>query len=191
MDLRINPYLVSLAQQVLLATGNAGLSKVRFAKTLYFVHKGLVQSDRVPAKELAFVRMPLGPVPVQFSRLQASNTGINATSTPTGLAYDAITYRLEEKVEPTELYDDVLRICQMIRPFTTSELVEISHQDPSWINRENSQEYYIADEDLANQLPRKAKKRTEDQDKQQLQAQLLSGMLADIVEESTDLEYPS
>lgn len=185
-------YLVKLAEQILLSE-NSGISKVRFAKTIYFVHKGLVQQGLSEPKALCYIRMPLGPVPVDFMELETMGS-IEAETASTGLSYDAKIYRLSRKVESDDsIAPAIAKILMALRQTSTSQLVEISHKDPSWLNNVNGTRYYISVEDLKNALPGRTRKATIDSalDEQHLQAQLIKGMLDDIVEESTSLEYPS
>ena len=73
-----------------------------------------------------------------------------------------------------------------------SEAALPSHKEPSWFRLENGSEYIISDADIKQGLPTRI---STDQlnpeiDEQRIQAHLLEGMLHDIVEESTLLEYP-
>lgn len=63
-----NKYLFQLAQQILVSS-EKGLSKVKFAKIIYFVQKGLVQANISQKESLGFIRMPLGPVPFGFQEM--------------------------------------------------------------------------------------------------------------------------
>ncbi len=87
-------YLLSIAKQVLSSQAE-GLSKVRFAKTLYFVHKTLVQKNLSNVKDLGFIRMPLGPVPIGFMEL-ADSPEIKTSDIPTPLIYNQLQYSLND-----------------------------------------------------------------------------------------------
>jgi uncharacterized phage-associated protein len=192
MRLNTQKNLIHLAEQILLSE-NTGISKVRFAKTIYFVHKGLVQHSLANPGMLGYIRMPLGPVPVNFMELESFGS-IATETADTGLSYDAKIYRLNADVDRDDSIAPTLdKILAILRRTSTSQLVEVSHRDPSWLNNVNGARYFITSEDLKNELPGKTRRATTDSalDEQHLQAQLIKGMLEDIVEESTSLEYPS
>lgn len=186
----MNNYLETLAKQIL-SFEKEGISKVRFAKILYFTHKGLVQKGIVQASEMRFIRMPLGPVPVGFNDL--SSPDIEVHIEPSSLSYNKQVYSLKTPAAaPSTGYTDtVKKIVGELRSFPTSSLVEISHQEPSWKNNPNGKEYVISTEDLKLSLPGgNPASLTQERDDQLLQAKLVEGMIDDIVEESTSLEYP-
>lgn len=188
----MNPYLYTLAKDVLLHETN-GISKVRFAKILYFIHKELIRVGEVASDELSFIRMPLGPVPYGFMDLGLSKHIDVLIADKAALSYNTQIYKLKkaEKVKPSEYYPVVERVLNALHAFNTSQLVEISHLDPSWVKAKNGDDYYITKEDLSNNLPKNnAPKLSKELDAQRLQASLVSGMIDDIVEESTSLEYP-
>lgn len=190
----MNNYLIKLARQIL--SVKSGLSKVQFAKIIYFVHKGLILQNKSNTKDLGFIRMPLGPVPIGFKELTKSNTGIftKEEKTDYNLAYNAQLYFLRESLSENirdERYATVKQLVNSLSSLKTSELVEISHKEPSWLERNNSVEFYISTEDLKNDLPVKLQRNIDDTfDKQRLQAFLLSGMINEVVDESSSLEYP-
>jgi uncharacterized phage-associated protein len=192
-ELAMNTYMTKLAKQILLATPN-GLSKVRFAKLIYFVHKALVQKNLVAADELSFIRMPLGPVPVGFMEL-TNDDSIRVDRSQSGLSYNAHVYKLKDNqsVTPGIYYSAIESALAEFRPFSTSQLVEESHKEPSWLENRNGDEYLISNDDLFIPTPIASMSRYSDEslEKQHLQAQLLTGMLDEIVEESTGLEYPT
>lgn len=173
------------------------ISKVRFAKTIYFVHKELIRLGKATSKDIYYIRMPLGPVPDGFMKLELMNPVIQVVKEFTGLAYNTSQYSLQKKlfkrVGDTSLDADIKAILERLEPFTTSELVELSHLDESWKQNVNGITYAITPEDLKHKLPSRKKLRnlSNEADDQLLQASLVKGMIADIVSESTDLEHPA
>lgn len=188
----MNKNLLRIAKSVL-TFEEAGLSKVRFAKTLYFVHKDLIRKGNLLTEDIAYVRMPLGPVPLGFMELDLESSILISARDTGQLPYDALVYSLREKYEvPVDAKETIRATLERLNNFSTSQLVEISHRDPSWIEHLNSQQYYITDRDLKNDLPKKTSSKLDsDEEKQNMQANLVSGMIDDIVEESTALEHPS
>lgn len=186
-----NEYLLQLAKQILSVKNS--LSKVYFAKLIYFVHKGLVQKGLSKKEDLKFIRMPLGPVPVGFRDIK-KDSGIQIKEEDTGLIYNKQIYCLStenDKDIKDERYDTVKIIVNNLSQLSTSELVEYSHNEPSWQKHENSDEYYLGNNDLKRPLPQKGRHVANPKlDNQKLQALLLSGMMDEIVEDSTSLEYP-
>lgn len=186
----MNDYLQNLATQVLLANQSLGISKVRFAKTIYFVFKSLVNFDLAQINALEFRRLPLGPVPVGFEMI--ANSEIKVTKQSIGLSFDAEIYQLintgvaVDNVTGTVISD----VTSKARQLPTSKLVELSHQDSSWRSHRNGDTYFIIQDDLQNQLPSKGQKTSPALDEQHLQASLINGMMDEIVDESTKLEYP-
>ena len=187
-----NNYLHLLAKQILKVIPD-GLSKVRFAKILYFTHKGLVQKNLSSLKDMEFIRMPLGPVPVGFKELsqdpeiEVTEMGISP------LVYDKQIYVLQGMDDYFK--DERLRVIQetslQLNKLTTSQLVSIAHQEPSWLNHKNGDEYFLEQADLKIGLPTSNFSNISSEiDNQHLQAKLVEGMLDDIVDESTSLEYP-
>lgn len=186
-----NNYLNLLAKEILQEVPQ-GLSKVRFAKILYFVHKGLVQREKNDLDAVRFIRMPLGPVPVGFKEL-INDKDIQVIETATNpLIYDKQVYKLKDELSISNIRTEAIKkILSLLISFTTSELVTIAHREPTWLNHRNGDEYYLSDQDLVIPLPSKGgKKMDRDLDNQHLQAKLVEGMLNDIVDESTTLEYP-
>jgi uncharacterized phage-associated protein len=169
-----------------------GISRVRLAKLTYFVHKFLVQNKVVSLESLQFIRMPLGPVPVGLDTLNA-DTNIQIYVEPTALRYNKINYLIKKQIKKTDgiLNAYIARIFPHLNSYPTSELVEISHQEPSWIRHSNGDLYYLESDDFTRIFPPgRSQKLSIEQDNQLLQAKLLEGMLNDIVDESTKLEYP-
>lgn len=186
-------YLINLAKQILAFTPE-GITKVRFAKVLYFAHKGLVAHSRVGIKEMKFIRMPLGPVPVGFKNL-STYKDIVMTEKKNSLLYNMEIFNLNRQAHDEyfgeEMTQNISEIYKKIVLFPTSELVEISHKDPSWRSHKNGEEYFIQEEDLKlGLLFNPVIKVVADTEEQKLQAKLVEGMLDEIVDESTLLEYP-
>lgn len=187
----MNDYLQKIAYEVLYRQKD-GVSKVRFAKILYFVHKGLILNKSISANEMKFIRMPLGPVPSGFKHLNKDpniETYISATS---ALLYDSQVYKLNNPSfrSSSKYGDEIKKILSLLENLPTSQLVAISHDEPSWKKYKNGDEYFIEQEDLDVPLPRvKANKLTKEIEEQKLQGHLMNGMIEDIVDESTSLEY--
>lgn len=189
----MNNTLVKLAEAILYKE-KGGLSKVRFAKTIYFVHKELVRNKLLKATDIEYIRMPLGPVPVGFMSLQ-DQRNVSVFTKSTQLMYNATVYTISDEYTPDQgkVLDAITSTLVEIDHISTSLLVELSHKDPSWAGSFNGVEYFIKDVDLKNKLPKKSKTQKVDPelDEQLIQSKLISGMMPDIVGESTDLEYPS
>lgn len=187
-----NNYLHLLAKQILKVIPE-GLSKVRFAKILYFTHKGLVQKNLSLLTDLEFIRMPLGPVPVGFKEL-SQDPEIEVTEIATSpLVYDKQLYVLQSMSNYLEdgRLKAIKEISLRLNGLTTNQLVSIAHQEPSWLNHKNGQEYSLEEADLKIDLPvSKLSNVSSEIDTQHLQAKLVEGMIDDIVDESTSLEYP-
>ena len=84
----------------------------------------------------------------------------------------------------------VKKLFGQLNKLTTSDLVEKSHQEPSWIENINGAMYFISDADLAKPLPKNTEMTVGGDENQRLQEKLVEGMLDDIVSGSTSLEYP-
>lgn len=182
-----------LAKNILYSAKENGIGKVKFAKIIYLTHKKLCQMNLASVDDITYIRMPLGPVPEGFMEL-SKDPDINVTTEPVGfgLSYNKQTFRLDEKTEVDEKNRTIIeRTFQRISTVPTSELVNHTHEEDSWKNHSNGQTYKINEVDLERRLPstrRKFIKLTIDE--QRLQASLLEGMLDEIVDESTRLEYP-
>lgn len=187
-----NNYLHLLAKQILKVIPE-GLSKVRFAKILYFTHKRLVQKNLSAPTDMEFIRMPLGPVPVGFKEL-SQDPEIKVTEMVTSpLVYDKQIYVLQgmNNYFKDERLKAIQEISLLLNSLTTNQLVSIAHQEPSWLNHKNGDEYFLEKDDLEIDLPiLKSSSVSPEIDTQHLQAKLVEGMLNDIVDESTSLEYP-
>lgn len=188
----MNTYLTSLAKYLLSFEPKEGISKVRLAKLIYFAHKGLVQQGLSEIDELKFIRMPLGPVPLDFKAL-AGEPAIGTHQVATTLSYNKQVFTLngDLAVKNDPRYEYIKNIYKQLRTLSTSTLVAESHKEPSWMKYHNGAEYYMEKDDVLLPLPSITDARIpQEVDNQLLQARLVEGMLDDIVEESTLLEYP-
>ncbi len=186
----MDKYLRNLAIEVL-RNSPEGLSKVKFAKIIYFCHKELVRGGLIASNTLNFLRMPLGPVPNGFMELGALDE-ITVSEIPTSLIYNSQLYSLSDKSMSSYLNSTIVNSVKntysKIRKATTAELVKESHKEPSWINNPNGNHFVISKEDLEREL--KIFLRSSSKDEMSLQEQLVDGMMEDIVASSTSLEYP-
>lgn len=186
-----NQYLNLLAKQIL-SLHSQGFTKVRFAKVIYFAHKALVFKDLASREDLKFIRMPLGPVPVGFKNLKEDSGILVSSLLSATLAYDMQIYKIAEKSNylGEKTTHELSVLVNQLTKFSTSSLVEEVHKDPSWINHKNGEEYYIESGDLTRLIPQTTVKLDEETDSKHLQAKLIEGMMDEIVDESTSLEYP-
>lgn len=187
----MNKILNLLSKQILLVKSE-GITKVRYAKMIYLIFKGLVQGNILSSNELKFIRMPLGPVPDGFMDLYLDKD-IILSEAQTGLSYNKQIYSLKNtNIEPVSYFAEITKIINKIDILSTSSLVEYTHSEPSWKTYPNGATYYIEDKDLARSLPHDGSKSPNDpeRDNQLLQAYLIDGMIKEIVDESTALEYP-
>lgn len=188
----MNTYLRKLAIEVL-KNSPEGLSKVKFAKIIYFIYKGLVNSKLSSVKDLEFIRMPLGPVPVGFMGLSDDPAFSVSKISNLGPVYNSQIYTIKEN-QPSSDDDNfsvtVKKLFGQLNKLTTSDLVKKSHQEPSWIENVNGTMYFINDADLAKPLPKNAEMTVGGDENQRLQEKLVEGMIDDIVSGSTSLEYP-
>ncbi len=196
----MNKYLKQIARAILFNKPN-GISKVKFAKTIYFTHKGLIKGGKAEKDELYYIRMPLGPVPVDFMKL-INEENIEVSRSNVGLTYDQEIFHLSAEGQKKPINSslpikEIKSILEDLGDIPTSRLVEDSHKEPSWMKHKNGDEYCISDEDLARPLPKNkfinrllGKEISQATDDQRLQARLLDGMIDDIVNETTALEYP-
>ena len=189
----MNMYLTSLAKYLLFLEPKDGISKVRLAKFIYFAHKGLVQQGLAKTDDLKFIRMPLGPVPFDFKEL-INDPSISTHQVATTLSYNKQVFVLKGKLSMNDKrrYVCVQAVYHQLCTIPTSTLVAESHNEPSWARHRNGDEYCLEEDDVARPLPSTTGARVSvDVDNQLLQARLVEGMLDDIVEESTLLEYPN
>lgn len=179
------------------------ISRVRFSRTIYFVHKELIRKKLMRAEDIPYVRLPLGPVPEGFTALALGNTNISVRPIHSpGLSYEAeeFIFTADQALQGEPDHQEAIRraisktlIALSTHP--TSELVAASH-DLSWRTHANGERYFLTSADLKNTFPftpillRIRLKRPVNNEIGLLQATLLRGMLNDIVRESTDLEYP-
>ncbi len=198
---------------LILDLNQAPISRIRFTKTIYFIHKELIRKGIMQAEDIAYLRLPLGPVPEGFMALALQSPAIVVRKIVAAhLSYEAEEYGLKPNspnfVSSDEIKNSdfakktILRVLELLASHSTPELVEASH-DPSWLSESNGAKYYLTPLDLKNTFPLpqirlKIKFRgslkgilgTPANEFGQLQANLIRGMLTDIVKESTDLEYP-
>lgn len=187
---------------VILACHLHPLSRVRFAKTIYFVHKELVRRQLMQLDDLKYLRLPLGPVPEGFTTLTRPHSGIITQKNPhINLFYEIEEYLLADhaktQLSATQITvrTSVEKTLALLQPHSTTALVEAS-RDPSWHAHANGELYQITAADLKNPFPyprillKLHFKSRIPNELGALQANLLRGMLSDIVKESTDLEYP-
>ena len=184
-----------LARNILALEKGHSLSKVRFAKTIYFVHKELIRNGLSAKGSIKYIRMPLGPVPDGFMKLTETCPEITSYKQRTGLAYETENFSTKANFDGTEQEKVViLGTLDTLRKFQTSSLVDTSHKDPSWFNHRNGEHYDITDDDMKNDLSILETffaGADDDEEEDKMQASLVRGMLEDIVSESTKLEYPS
>lgn len=189
----INNILSTLAKEIL-AHLDHPVSKVKFAKIIYFSFKDLVMTGEESVDSLAFIRMPLGPVPDGFMALE-HDPEIVTSEESVGLTYNRKNYVLAKKsknIRPA--YSQRLAtLVSQLDSIATSTLVTVSHLEPSWLSLANGQRYYISTEDLRLPLPHQQKNSvilSDQADQQLIQARLINGMKEEIVQDNTALEYP-
>lgn len=183
-------YLTTITKQILLANKD-GISKVKLAKMIYFVHKGLVQKNLARSDDLKFIRMPLGPVPVGFKKL-SDDSEIRISEENNALEFNKELYSLAQvdKSLMKNNYDVIESLVDDLKSLSTSTLVGYSHSEPSWKKFRNGTEYFLGSADISRPLPKHSDKAVSNLEDQKLQAKLVSGLTDDIVEESSKLEYP-
>lgn len=196
--------LYELARTIL-SINKAPINRARFARVIYFVHKELIRKKFMSPEDITYIRSPLGPIPEGLLRLALEHPNI-ITHPSLGPSFAAEEYTINltdtdeaEETAMLEQYREVLkateRTLKALSPYTTPELVEASHSDPSWINNFNGTHFFITPADLRNPFPFtairiKIRVKPAPSELGALQANLLRGMMQDIVKESTDLEYP-
>lgn len=198
--------LYQLSKTILLLN-KAPINKVRFARVVYFIHKELIRKKFMSPEDIAYIRSPLGPVPEGLLQLSLEHPNIVTNLASGHPSFAAEEYTLnptdaeqDEEITMLEQYREVLkateRTLKALAIHTTSELVRVSHTDPSWTAHFNGARYFITPADLKNPFPfntirvKIRIKRPAQNELGALQANLLRGMINDIVKESTDLEYP-
>lgn len=183
-----------LAKNILSLSKDNKLNKVRFAKTIYFVHKELIRKGLATKDSFHYIRMPLGPVPQGFMDIDKMDSDIKVEKiNKPDLQFNAFSYTTDRPFEGSEEVKSVITsTLAKVQNYQTSNLVEASHMDPSWLSLPNGAVYEITDDDLKNGLEilEITKRNTKDENDIMRRA-LISGMLKDIVEETTSLEYSS
>lgn len=199
--------LYDLASLILILN-HGPISRIRFSRTIYFVHKELTRKKLMRIDDIAYLRLPLGPVPEGYMTLASDHPDIVIRPIAgSGLSYEAEEFTLPdepksvdgspnaEHAEQQQIQRIIQRTLLALQTHPTSELVSASH-DQSWTYHKNGERYFLTPADLKNTFPflnitlRFRLKRPTNNEIGLLQATLLRGMLNDIVRESTDLEYP-
>lgn len=208
---------------LILAIEHHSMRRVRFAKAIYFTHKALVNQKLMLISDIAYIRLPLGPVPDGFLSLALDYPELISEKTDIigHLSYESEFFPAHPEPETfiasfdQKITSVVRQILTLLDGFSTPELVKHS-QDPSWLMHFNGEHYELTPLDLKNTFPILPKAQRLFQKTAKitirlpskfrlqfkippnsppteigtLQANLLRGMLKDIVKESTDLEYP-
>lgn len=184
-----NNFLNKLTLDILSVSN--GVSKVKLAKIFYLTHKWLVQNNLAKSKDWAYIRMPLGPVPIHFNTLKKSDL-IKINTEPTSLSYNMEVYYLMPGVDVVLDNKKIKDTISFLAKFSTSDLVDYTHNEPSWLKYDNGSEYIMSELDIKRKFPMTNKTGAYNaiEDNQTLQSQLIEGMIDDIVEVSTALEYP-
>lgn len=181
---------LKLTKEVL-AVSSKPISKVRLAKMVYFSFKELVLAGYYQLDDLAFIRMPLGPVPCDFYDILLTDDDIEITTANVGLSYNRESYSLKPGVRVNSPYLSFLRqIVSQLDQYPTSSLVEISHNDSSWLGKTNGATYFVSKSDLAHFKGMKIMKLLDGIDDQLIQSKLVKGMKEEIVKDSSALEFP-
>lgn len=203
--------LFSLARTILLVN-HRPISKIRLGRVIYFVHKELIRKKLMRFEDITYLRSPLGPTPDGITSLTESRQIVSQHNQSSNLSYTNEEFALNEggkqsdhEEQMLEQYQEVQRVIERtliaLSHYSTPELVEMSHHEPSWQNHLNGQSYFITPADLkitfpflSSLRPLRIKIRFRSKPLQNksgiMQANLLRGMISDIVKESTDLEYP-
>ena len=181
---------IKLAKEILFVVNNP-VPKVRLAKLIYFIFKELVRNDYYKINDLAFIRMPLGPVPVDFNDEVMNDADIMVKKTDIGLTYNRENFSIKQNYETDVEYLPLLKKkIRLINRYPTSYLIERSHQDNSWRSHVNGDTYYITQEDLVVFKKTPTKTLLPQIDDQLVQSKLVKGMKEEIVKDSSSLEYP-
>ncbi|KKR32122.1 MAG: hypothetical protein UT63_C0051G0004 [Candidatus Gottesmanbacteria bacterium GW2011_GWC2_39_8] len=177
----------------ILAVSSKPIPKVRLAKMVYFAFKELVIDNYYNYQDLEFIRMPLGPVPADFSEVLQGDEDILVNITDVGLSYNRENYSLKTgvKIEKSNYYDLLREIVEKISSYPTSSLIEISHSDYSWINNNNGDKYFISPQDLIHFKGLSVTSGIENEmDDQLIQSKLVKGMKEEMVKDNSALEFP-
>lgn len=179
---------LQLAKEILFLQKNP-IPKVRLAKIIYFSFKELVRLGLYKREDMTFIRMPLGPVPLGFNQI-AQDKDVEVVIASVGLSYNRENYSLKKDVKLSGDYSQLSKILERLNQYPTSTLIEMSHKDASWLNHENSNEYYIELEDLRPLTAKTVPTLSTVIDDQLIQSKLVKGMKEDIVKDNSALEYP-
>lgn len=202
----MNLYQLSRA---ILSLSPQPIVKLRFARIIYFTHKELIRKGFMQIEDIAYIRSPLGPVPESLKKLAVDYRDITLQKTTSDLSYASEEFlinhnSIDQETNFLEQYRDILKVIdqtlQALSLHRTPELIEASH-DPSWLANFNGTRYFLTAADLKNTFPftkirlririkPTPKNSASANELGRIQANLLRGMLNDIVKESTDLEYP-
>ncbi len=193
--------LLQLAN-LILALNQQPIRRIRLAKLIYFAHKELIRKGIMQPNDIQYLRMPLGPTPIGLVSLtEDSNDEIYTTKIPSPLlTFESeefsthLTPQAAEQLSPKSSLI-IKKLLYNLDKKPTSELIKLSQRDPSWRIHHNGEHYHITSNDLKNPLPRIQLKinivrHLPNNETEAIQAALLRGMAPDIIEESTDLEYP-
>lgn len=183
-------FLRDLARQIL-ATSESGVSKVKLAKLIYLTHKWLIQNDMAKKNDLEYIRMPLGPVPSNFGSI-SKDPAIEIREENVGLSYNRVIFFLKKKYVGKIERNGAEEVIIKLNKFPTSTLVNYTHSEPSWMKHVNGSVYKISKQDIKRPILKLVRKRniTKENDSQRLQGHLVNGMIDEIVDTSTSLEYP-
>ncbi len=184
--------------KLILTIYNQPISKIKLSKTIYFLHKELIKSQVMLPEDIIYIRKPLGPTPKDFKTLSLENSDFTVVHNDSNLSYNQENYILKTKskhakkieIEKNLLYINVENILQKLTRISTARLVELSQMEPSWLSIPNGTEFVISKKDLDTNEIVTHNRLWNDDLSNLMQANLLRGMLEDIIKESTDLEYP-
>lgn len=186
-------YLEKITKIILKTTSHKGLPKVRLAKYIYLSHKRLVNDELVGNKDLKFIRMPLGPVPVGFKELKGK-AFVEVTVDSVGLSYNREKYSLKDSeipIDGTGIFTAVKEVVNVLDKLRTSTIIEYTHKEKGWKDHKNGEEFYIDEEDLKRRNPKDDNsEKNASAEEMQIQSLLIEGNIEEIASENTALEYP-
>lgn len=181
---------------LILSLNETPLTRIRLTKAIYFMHKDLVRKKIMKLQDITYIRLPLGPAPEGLPEVIQDNPHIIVDHIASGLLYENKTYTINQKYTDftPETINSIKKLLRLLQSYRTTELVQAS-QDPSWLTHKNGERYTLTAADLKNNFPNnqlhlRIRIKTTSNEIGSLQATLIRGMIADIVKESTDLEYP-